>query len=168
MTIRPSEHTILGIDASLVSTGWAVRKGRSILAVGRIQTTNKIDEDHRLYNICMELIEIAKEHKITRVAMETQFFGKNAKTGLQLSRLRGAIAFAFLIRNVNIVYKTPSEVKQSATTFGNAEKELVADEIRSIYKDSPCIQDLAPYSDKANKNKTSDMYDAVAISHAVE
>jgi Holliday junction resolvasome RuvABC endonuclease subunit len=68
--------------------------------------------------------------------------------------------------DIVVTHKSPSEIKQAVTGRGNAEKEEVAAELLRIYKDNSKVQSIGPFSDKSNKKKTSDIYDAVAAAHA--
>ena len=58
-------------------------------------------------------------------------------------------------------YITPTSVKKLMTGNGKASKEEVAEHIRTNYRD------IGSYSDKAGKNKTSDIYDAIGIAVSV-
>ena len=44
---------------------------------------------------------------------------------------------------------------------GNAKKEEVANAVLSIYPN--LLEEIGPYSDKSNKQKTSDIYDSISI-----
>ena len=53
------------------------------------------------------------------------------------------------------------EIRKKFGLKGNAKKEEVAKEVLKYYPELE--MDIGPYSDKANKQKTSDIYDAISI-----
>lgn len=159
---------VLSIDASLSCTGYAVldKDTKDIVDVNKITTTSKIEEGERIFNITNELTEVMDKYDIKEVVMEDQFLGKNAKTAMQLSRLRGAIDFAVRLKGYRIEYIQPPLIKKIFTGLGNASKEDVANRIIEVYKDNIYVQALGPFNDKQNKQKNSDMYDAISIGSA--
>lgn len=163
---------VLGIDASISSTGYAVIKNdkfNTAVEFGKLTTkkNNKIDknidEDNRIFYITNELSKIIDRNNITVAVMESQFIGKNIKTGMQLSRLRGAIMYMIKSKGIEIEYLTPSEIRKTLLNDGSASKEDVAKYIREYYKDNQFVQELGEFNDKANKSKNSDIYDALSI-----
>lgn len=88
--------TVLGIDPSLSSTGYAVIENRKIIASDKIQTNSSNgDTDTRIQLIIKELIITAGLHNIDAVMMEDGFSGVNIGGSLKLAELRGAIIFYF-------------------------------------------------------------------------
>jgi hypothetical protein len=60
-----------------------------------------------------------------------------------------------------VIHQQPSEIRKNFGLPGNAKKEQVATEVLKYY---PYLDSqIGPYSDKANKQKTSDIYDAISI-----
>ncbi len=159
-------NRVMGLDPSISSTGWAVKIDGDIVDLGRITTTNKSEEDERIFQIAVQILQKAREHKIDAVIMESQFVYRNAKTALQLSRLRGGIVVLLKMANISVKYISPSEIKQAVTGNGKAEKEDVAATLLVIYKDNEKVQNIGLFSDKSNKQKTSDIYDAVAAAYS--
>lgn len=166
---------VLGIDASISSTGYAVvdnDKFNTVADFGKIVTkkNNKIethlDEDCRICHITDTLSKIIDNNIVTIAVMESQFLGRNAKTGMQLSRLRGAIMYMLRSRGIRLIYLTPSEIRKKLMNNGSATKEEVAEYIRKYYEYDDSIQNLGEFNDKPNKNKNSDIYDAISIALA--
>ena len=96
---------ILSIDPSLSSTGYSIINAdtREIIECCRYITKPTIPENTRIKNIVMELDNIFVRHNccntipIKEIALEDGFsHTKNLKTGLQLSKLRGAIICHFM------------------------------------------------------------------------
>lgn len=154
--------TVLGIDPSLSSTGYAVIENRKIIASGKIQTNpSNGDTDTRIQLIIKELIITAGLHNIDAVMMEDGFSGVNIGGSLKLAELRGAIIFYFKYNGIKIVHKQPKEIRKILGLKGNAKKEEVALALQNMYPNLK--NEVGEYSDKANKNKTSDIYDAISI-----
>jgi crossover junction endodeoxyribonuclease RuvC len=156
---------ILSVDASLSSTGWAViEKGsKDVIDLGRICTKSTTPEDDRIQYIIDTLLEIRDKYSIREAVLEDGYLGKNAKTAMQLSKLRGGIIFVLRTYDTSVVYMQPSIIRQIFVGKGNASKEEVAEAITNMYSNNIHVQALWPFSDKNNKSKNSDMYDAVSI-----
>lgn len=156
---------ILSIDPSLSSTGYSIINAntRQIIRIGRYQTKNDIPEDDRIKNIVLELFDIYNSDDTIRdVVLEDGFANsKNFRAGLLLAKLRGAIITYFKISGVPVYTQEPTETRKNLGLKGNAKKEEVANKILELYPD--LIDRIGPYSDKSNKQKTSDMYDSVCI-----
>lgn len=162
---------ILSIDPSLSSTGYSIIDAdtREIIECSRYITKSGIPENIRIKNIVIELDNVFVKHNccnsvpIKEIALEDGFSNrKNIKTGLQLAKLRGAIICHFMLTDcVEVFTQEPKETRKNLGLSGNASKEEVADKIIELYPD--LVDRIGPYSDKQNKDKTSDMYDSVCI-----
>lgn len=155
--------TLLSIDPSLSSTGYSVIdvSTREILLCSRY-TTKPMDENYRIKHIVTELNRIITLHKdVSSIAMEDGYIGASVKTGLSLCKLRGGIITYFMMKEIPVYTQLPSQTRKNLGLKGNAKKEEVAKEILRLYPH--LIDMIGPYSDKNNKQKTSDMYDSVCI-----
>lgn len=157
---------ILGLDASLASTGWNIITDEDeILACDKICTDAKSNtEIERIYIIANRIKELIKVNSVDVVVAEDQFFSKNPKTGLTLSRLMGAIMYICQDVDVQLELLTPTQARKILTGNGNLKKVDVAEFIRKNYID------LGEYSDREaitkGIEKTSDKYDSLAVSLA--
>lgn len=156
---------IMGIDASLSSTGYCVLSSTDnveILKTGVIQTKKDEfeNEDARIFHICKNLLKIMIDNKVEKVAIEEQFMSKNSRTVLSLRKMLGAIMYAVFDLGIDIDYLYPTTIRKLLLDNGKAKKEEVATYIRKN------IIDVGEYSDKAGKKKTSDIYDAIAVAVA--
>lgn len=163
---------VLGLDASISSTGWAiVDSDNTLVDFGKLTTKKdknaldtNLDDDRRIYYIASEIGKLFFKHDITAVSMEAQFLGKNVKTAMQLSRLRGALMIICKVNGVDVEYPTPSEIRVNLMGKGNVTKEEVADYIRYLaYPHDSRIESLGEFNDRQCKAKNSDMYDAISI-----
>ncbi|CEQ01594.1 Holliday junction resolvase [[Clostridium] sordellii] len=169
---------LLGLDLSLASTGYCVIKDGEIIEVDRVVTEGKelsprskkhldytyffanVSEDERLYYLACRLDEITKKHNITDFIIEDQYIGCNPKTGLTLSKVKGAIIYIGKHNGVNIHHLKPTEVRANLFKRGGSDKEMVARYIRNTYYDA------GEFSKKYNKFKTDDLYDALGCAIA--
>lgn len=157
---------VLAIDPSLSSTGWAIIgvNTRLVEKGGAFKTSKKESTDDRIHAVTLKLYEEAKRYPVTHVILEDGYIGSNAKTGLQLASLRGALIEIFTWYGYRVHHMKPTEIRSMFGQKGNASKEDIANAVRAFYgEDSTLIANIGPYSDKQNKNKTSDIYDAISI-----
>ena len=162
---------IMGIDASLSSTGYSVLtifdnsdiRGE-ITKCGVIQTKKGDfeNEDSRIFHICKELAKIMLSNNVTQVVIEEQFMARNSRTVLSLRKMLGAIMYLVYEMGLDLDYLYPTSVRKLLLNDGKAKKEDVAKYIREN------VIDIGEYSDKAGKNKTSDIYDATALALAYD
>lgn len=156
---------ILSIDPSLSSTGYSIIKSdtREILLCSRYITKPDIPENERIKNIIIELDNVFEINGfVNEIAIEDGFTSSaNIKVGLQLAKLRGGIISHFMLKNIPVYTQEPKETRKNLGLKGNAKKEEVANKILEMYPD--LINIIGPYSDKNNKQKTSDMYDSICI-----
>ena len=153
---------ILGLDLSLSSTGWnIITHEDTILGHGRICTNaKKHTEFERMQIVANEIKELIEVNSIDTVVVEDQFFSTNARTGITLARLMGCIIYVCKELEVSIELLTPTQARKILLGVGKSTKEDVAKFIRENYID------IGEFSDKNGKDKTSDIYDSLAISLA--
>lgn len=150
---------ILSLDPSLSSTGYAVLNcQKELLLKGRYQTTNKYTTDERIQMIIHFLENLNID--IDVVILEDGFVGFSKQTSLQLAELRGALIAFYKYRKYPVEHEQPKKIRMNFGLPGNAKKEEVAQAVLKVYPN--LLQEIGPYSDKSNKNKTSDIYDAIA------
>ena len=153
---------ILGLDLSLSSTGWnLITHENTVLGYDKICTkSSKHTEFERIQIIANEVKEIIEINSVDVVVIEDQYFSKNPKTGLTLSKLMGAIIYICMESEVKIELLTPTQARKLLSGDGKLKKEQIANFIRENYID------LGEFSDKAGKGKNSDLYDSLVVSLA--
>lgn len=157
------DQYILGIDASLSSTGYCVLDcNENIIDIGKIVTKPKVKEDDRVESIVDALVEVSERYKVNIAIIEDQFIGNNFNTGLKLSRLRGAITYALKKKKVSICY-LPTSTTRKLLINSKCSKEDIAIFLRLKYKSDEKVMSLGEFNDKNNKNKNSDIFDSIAI-----
>lgn len=152
---------ILTLDASLSSTGYSIFKNDKLVKYGKICPDNK---DLRLLYLYDYISNIIENENINIIIIEDGFSKiVNLKTGLQLAELRGCIKLLSLKKDIEIITTAPQHLKKLITGKGNSTKEEVFECLKEIYKNDKVFNNIGPFSDKSNKDKTSDIYDAIAL-----
>ena len=155
---------VLALDPSLSSTGYAVIESPSMALIyrGRITSSDKLSTDDRIQLILKQLQEIYKAvPDISIIALEDGYVGANYQSSLKLAQLRGALIAYFKYQGKIVTHQMPKEIRKNFGLSGAAKKDVVANEVLKYYP--YLINDIGPYSDKQNKQKTSDIYDAISI-----
>lgn len=146
---------ILGVDPGFTVTGFSVicnmNNKDTILDCGYTSFSVSKPLEQRVelfYNFFLEKIRM---YKVTHLAIETPFLGKNAQTFLKLGYLRGTLYLLASQHDLTMHEFSPKEVKRAVTGFGGAQKEQVAQVLHMLF----------PKLDKQIKH---DVTDAIAIS----
>jgi crossover junction endodeoxyribonuclease RuvC len=146
---------LLSIDPGLQTSGY------SIISIGDRALITMLESHYLAMSSSKSVSErVALFHdffqaaiakwRITDVAIETPFLGKNAQNFLKLGYLRGIIYLLVAQRSLALHEFTPMQVKQAVTGTGGASKEQVAHMILKLF---PRMQ--AP--------KKHDVTDAIAV-----
>ena len=132
--IRPAsvpvaEERVLGIDPGLGTTGYgviAISADRLVhLVHGEIKTDVDEPMPARLAHIFNNMSELINTWRPTAVAAESVFVHRNAGGALKLGHARGAALVACARFDLPIAEYTPTQVKQTLTGRGRANKEQV-------------------------------------------
>lgn len=156
---------VLAIDPALSTTGYAVINMNTLeLAyINKFTTSSKNSDDFRINEIVTKLFCIASQYPINYIILEDGYLGANARTAMQLATLRGAIMGVFSFNKYSVYHMLPSQIRKAFGCGGNAKKDEVAQAVIDMYPNNKKLEIIGPYSDKQNKNKTSDIYDAISI-----
>jgi crossover junction endodeoxyribonuclease RuvC len=150
---------ILGIDPGTAIIGWGVIETAGNhpkpIAYGHITTPAGTELPDRLVTIAEELDRIIGEHAPDEAAVEDLFFSNNAKTAMSVGQARGAIVLTIRKRLIPVAGYTPNQVKQSLTSYGNADKRQMQLMVKSILH----LPDIPKPDDTADAL-------AVAVCHA--
>lgn len=128
---------ILGVDPGTRFCGYAlVRKEGSkafLLAHGCLTLNGQKLLPERLAKIYDFFGELIREWRVTDLALETPFLGKNAQNFLKLGYVRGVLYVLAVQNNVHVSEFSPRQVKMGVTGFGGASKEQVARMIMTLF-----------------------------------
>ncbi len=146
---------ILGIDPGFGRIGYGVIEKEKCdswkaLTYGCISTNPKDSFVDRLKDLHAELVDLIKEYKPTRMAVEEIFYFKNAKTVIEVAQARGVIILTAVESGLPVDEFTPLQVKQAMTGYGRAEKG----QMQKI---------VAMLLDIKGKIKSDDAADALAV-----
>ncbi|MDZ4221685.1 MAG: crossover junction endodeoxyribonuclease RuvC [Patescibacteria group bacterium] len=127
---------ILGIDPGIADTGFGIVEANhgeyKALAHGSIVTKKTDTLTNRLQELFDELSALIKKHKPERVAVESLFFAKNAKTALTVAHARGVILLAGRKAGCAVEEYTPLQVKQALTGYGAADKNQIQQMVKTV------------------------------------
>lgn len=132
----PSGVLILGIDPGLANTGWAVVEKRGprchAIAYGCISTRAGEPVANRLKAIHDELAGVVDTYGPSDCAVESVFFGTNAKSAFATGQARGAALLATAGRDLVLGEYSPVQVKSVVVGSGTADKRQVTYMVRTL------------------------------------
>jgi crossover junction endodeoxyribonuclease RuvC len=121
---------VLGIDPGLASTGFGVveRRGARLVALdgGVVETAAGSRTEERLGELHDALARILEEHEPEAMALESLYFGQNARTAFAVGQARGVAMLCAGRVRVPCHSYTPQQVKGAVCGSGRAPKEQVA------------------------------------------
>ena len=145
---------VLGIDPGTAICGYGIvehNQGKLMaLTYGAITTSSKARMQDRLEKIYDNLDVLIKEYQPEVMGIEKLFFGRNSTTAIPVGQARGVVLLAAVKNQIEIIERTPNEIKQSVTGYGGASKEQV------IYMVTRLLQ-------LSEEPKPDDVADALAV-----
>ena len=127
---------MLGIDPGLANTGYGVveRRGARLIALdgGVVQTRAQASAEQRLGELHEALTALLREHAPTAVALETLYFGANARSAFAVGQARGVAMLCAGQQRVECFSYTPQQVKGAVCGSGRAQKDQVARMVRTL------------------------------------
>jgi len=130
---------VLGIDPGTAQTGYGVvepangRPGR-LVECGVIRTAARSAIWARLDTLFGGMQELIKRHHPTAVAVETPFFGKNARATLALGQARAVVLLAAAQAGLEIAEFPPATVKHCIVGRGGAAKAQVGYMVQKLLR----------------------------------
>jgi len=115
-----------------------------------VRTDAKLEFADRLQVLGAAAEALIKEHQPNALALEEIFFGKNAKTGVQIAEVRGMLTYLAKAKGLAVYGYTPLEVKIAITGYGKSDKRAVAMMV-------PKLVSLPP------RKRLDDEVDAIAV-----
>jgi len=127
---------VLGIDPGLASTGFGVveRRGGRLIALdgGVVETGPGMKVETRLGELHEALSGLLREHAPDAVALESLYFGQNARSAFAVGQARGVAMLCAGQRGIECFSYTPQQVKGAVCGSGNAPKDQVARMVGSL------------------------------------
>ena len=119
----------LGIDpgTAICGYGFVEAQGSRLIAhqYGAITTSSKAKPEDRLMKLYDELDELIKKYQPDVIGVEQLFFNRNVTTAIPVGQARGVVLLAAAKNGIELVERTPLQVKQAVTGYGKATKEQV-------------------------------------------
>ena len=126
----------LGIDPGTAICGYGLveMQGSRLKAVkyGAVLTSPKSRAEDRLLKIYNELDDLINEYKPDVMGVEQLFVNRNVTTAIPVGQARGVILLAAAKNKLELVERTPLQVKQSVVGYGKATKEQVIYMVQKI------------------------------------
>ena len=126
----PTNPLVLAIDPGYDRVGWAVgvknKRKPQLVDLGLIQTSKTDNIFLRYQQIAKELRAITEKFQPKEVAIEKLYFAKNVKTAIKVAEARGVIINLLLKAGLPIFEYDPTQIKQTVTGNGHADKKAVA------------------------------------------
>ncbi|MGE0010326.1 MAG: crossover junction endodeoxyribonuclease RuvC [Candidatus Babeliales bacterium] len=139
---------ILGIDPGLRYAGYGIAKKEQtktfLLDYGCLNLPQKEPIPVRLKLLYDFFLVKIIEYKVTDLALETPFLGKNPQNFMKLGYVRGALYLLAIEHNLVLHEFAPREIKQAITGWGAAPKDQVARVILNLFPkmDAPKREDV--------------------------
>lgn len=119
----------LGIDPGTAICGYGLvnMQGSRLTAVeyGAILTSPKMRPQDRLKKIHTELTDIIRQYKPDVMGVEQLFFNRNVTTAIPVGQARGVVLLAAAENDLELVERTPLQIKQSVVGYGRATKDQI-------------------------------------------
>ena len=121
---------VLGIDPGTAICGYGfveAAQGNRLIPheYGSVTTSSKARMQDRLMKLYDEIDALIKKYQPDAMGVEQLFFNRNVTTAIPVGQARGVVLLAAAKNNLEIVERTPLQVKQSVTGYGKATKEQV-------------------------------------------
>lgn len=127
---------ILGIDPGLANTGWGVilHEGSRArcLAYGCVTTLSTDPLPHRLAAVHDEISDVIARYRPTECAVESVFFGSNAKSAFATGQARGAALVATAADGLSLAEYSPAQIKSVVVGEGGADKQQIQYMVRVL------------------------------------
>jgi crossover junction endodeoxyribonuclease RuvC len=125
-------QTVLGVDPGTQRAGWALvgrdsDGGAVHVASGTwVLGDSRRPVSERLLRLRCEMLALLQEFRPEMLALESAFFGKNARSALRLGEARGVVLVTAQEHGLSLLELPPSVVKRRVAGIGSASKEQVA------------------------------------------
>ena len=129
---------IIGIDPGTLTLGYGIIDEVSgeinHVACGALTAPSSMQLSDRLYKIYSELRKIIAKYNPDEAAVEEPFVAKNARSAIAVGQAIGAATIAIIESGMPLHRYTPTQVKQSVTSYGRSGKDQVSEMVCVILK----------------------------------
>ena len=129
---------ILGIDPGTRVTGYGLVRSESgvmeCAEFGVIKNSASLPLVECYARIFEGIDELLKSYDVTTVAVESQFFYKNARSALKIGEARSAAVLPAALRRIPVMEYSPTRVKKAVVGIGAATKDQVQAMVTNMLK----------------------------------
>lgn len=127
---------ILGVDPGLANTGWGVIETlgsrHRCLAYGCITTCATDSLPDRLACVHREIAQVIARYRPGECAVESVYFGSNAKSAFATGQARGVALLAMADAGLVLGEYSPVQIKNTVVGTGSADKSQIAYMVRVL------------------------------------
>jgi crossover junction endodeoxyribonuclease RuvC len=127
---------ILGIDPGLANTGWGVIEHSGprsrCVAYGCVTTRANEELAQRLSAIHDGIASVIERYSPEECAVESVFFGSNAKSAFATGQARGVALLATAASRIDLAEYSPVQIKSVVTGSGTADKKQMQYMVRAL------------------------------------
>jgi crossover junction endodeoxyribonuclease RuvC len=120
---------VLGIDPGTAICGYGLveMQGNHLRAIdyGAVLTSPKSKPEERLLKIYNEIDALILKYKPDVMGVEQLFFNRNVTTAIPVGQARGVVLLTAAKHEIELVERTPLQVKQAVVGYGRATKDQV-------------------------------------------
>ncbi len=128
VVVQDDSVRVLGIDASLTSTGYAYRDSAGGVITGRV-TCGELKGQARLFYIRMQIMKVVQALQPTLVVYENYAMSRGGKSApgrvFNIGELGGVLRLALWEAGFDVLYVAPTMMKSVIAENGKAEKPEV-------------------------------------------
>ncbi len=129
---------VIGIDCGTVVTGYGVIDSdghrHTLVVCGAITPPRGGDLAARLLAIHTGISALLAQHRPQCAAVEDIFFAENVRSAIKLGHARGVVLQALAAAGIAVAEYTPLAIKSALTGYGRAEKEQVAQMVKTLLR----------------------------------
>lgn len=122
---------IIGIDPGTLALGYGIIDEVSgdikHVACGVLTAPSGMQMSDRLHEIYKKLRVVIEKYTPDEAAIEEPFVAKNARSAIAVGQAIGAATIAVAESGIALSRYTPTQVKQSVTSYGRSGKDQVAE-----------------------------------------
>lgn len=125
----------LGVDPGTALLGFGLVRGDDdveLMTYGVVETSKAESMPERLKRLYDSVWELIREHEPDVLAIEQLFFSRNVTTALAVGQARGVVLLAAAQHGMDVFEYKPSEVKQTISGYGNADKPQMQEMVRML------------------------------------
>ncbi|MCL1885483.1 MAG: crossover junction endodeoxyribonuclease RuvC [Dehalococcoidia bacterium] len=152
---------ILGVDPGTIVLGYGViedtQDEMTLVDFGSIKCDARSDMSERLLFLHTNFSSVIHKFVPDVMAVETPFFGENAKSALAIGKAQAIVLLTAAQNNIPIYEYAPRQIKQHVADYGASSKEQIQEMVKMLFE----LDEVPQPSDAADAL-------AVAICHLRE